>query len=159
MSDPNNSSEDVALSLTLAVVTASPAPLLLLDGQLVVLAVSTSFCEAFGAASADVIGLPLYALDDGEWDSPQVRSLIAATVAGELAPAARDVDFRRPARPVRDLIVQARRLVYLDLEQTRILIAVTDVTDALAEAALKDDAIREGSVLRRRLRRSSSLCE
>jgi PAS domain-containing protein len=121
MSDPNNSSEDVALSLTLAVVTASPAPLLLLDGQLVVLAVSTSFCEAFGATSADVIGLPLYALDDGEWDSPQVRSLIAATVAGELAPAARDVDFRRPARPVRDLIVQARRLVYLDLEQTRIL--------------------------------------
>jgi two-component sensor histidine kinase len=152
MSDPNNSSEDVALSLTLAVVTASPAPLLLLDGQLVVLAVSTSFCEAFGATSADVIGLPLYALDDGEWDSPQVRSLIAATVAGELAPAARDVDFRRPARPVRDLIVQARRLVYLDLEQTRILIAVTDVTDALAEAALKDDAIREGSVLLQEVR-------
>ncbi len=147
MSAPSNDADDVALSLTLAVVTSSPAPLLLLDGRLNVLAASTSFCEAFGDSSADLAGQPLYALDDGEWDSPQLRSLMDATVAGELAPEARDVDFRPPRRPVHNLIVQARRLVYLDLEETRILVAVTDVTDVRADAARKDDALRESNVL------------
>jgi len=142
-----NNLEDIALSLTLAVVTSSPAPLLLLDGELKILAASTSFCEAFGDSSYDLVGHPLYALDDGEWDSPQLRSLMDATVAGEVAPEPRDVDLKRPKRPVHNLVVQARRLVYLDLEQTRILIAVTDVTEVRADAALKDDALRESNVL------------
>ena len=152
MSAPKHSSDDVALSLTLAVVTASPAPLLLLDGELIVLAASTSFCEAFGATHAGLTGQPLYTLDDGEWDSPPLRALMAATVAGELAPIARDIELRRPRRPVRDLVVQTRRLAYLDLEQTRILIAVTDVTDAQADAALKDDALRESNMLLQEVR-------
>ena len=147
MSAPSNDADDVALSLTLAVVTSSPAPLLLLDGRLNVLAASTSFCEAFGDSSADLAGQPLYALDDGEWDSPQLRSLMDATVAGELAPEARDVDLKPPRRQAHNLIVQARRLVYLDLEETRILVAVTDVTDVRADAARKDEALRESNVL------------
>jgi two-component sensor histidine kinase len=152
MSAHPSNPEDVALSLTLAVVTASPAPLLLLDGQLTVIAASTSFCEAFDATVADLTGQPLYALDAGEWDSPQLRSLMATTASGVLAPDARDIDLRRPPRPVRHLIVQARRLVYLDLEQTRILVAVTDVTDARADAALNNDALRESSVLLQEVR-------
>jgi two-component sensor histidine kinase len=152
LSAQNNSPEDVALSLTLAVVTSSPAPLLLLDGELSVLAVSTSFCEAFDVIPSDLVGLPLYALDEGEWDSPQLRSLMAATVSGELTPDASDIDLKRSRRRLRNLIVQARRLVYLDLEQTRILVAVSDVTDARADAALKDDALRENSVLLQEVR-------
>jgi two-component sensor histidine kinase len=142
-----NNPDDVALSLTLAVVTSSPAPLLLLDGDLTVLAASTSFCDAFGAKAADLTGRPLYALDAGEWDSPQLRSLMAETASGELTPDARDIDLKHPRLQVRNLIVQARRLSYLDLEQTRILVAVSDVTDARADAALKDDALRESGVL------------
>jgi PAS domain S-box-containing protein len=147
MSAPLNNSDDVALSLTLAVVTSSPAPLLLLDGQLTVLAASTSFCEAFGHSAAELTGQPLYALDHGEWDSPQLRSLMTETVSGDAAPDARDLDLKRPRRPVHNLIVQARRLDYLDLDQTRLLIAVTDVTELRADSALKDEALRESNVL------------
>jgi two-component sensor histidine kinase len=147
MSAQNKSSDDVALSLTLAVVTSSPAPLLLLDGELTVIAASTSFYKVFGSSVAALEGRPLYSLDAGQWDSPKLRSLMAATVLGELAPDALDVDLKSPRRPVRNLIVQARRLVYLDLEHTRILVAVTDVTDARADQALKEGAVRESSVL------------
>ena len=45
MSAEKHSPEDVALSLTLAVVTPSPAPLLLLDGQLIVIAASLQQCQ------------------------------------------------------------------------------------------------------------------
>nr|WP_213981631.1 PAS domain-containing sensor histidine kinase [Sphingomonas sp. dw_22] len=152
MSVEKHSPEDVALSLTLAVVTSSPAPLLLLDGELTVIAASTSFCDVFGVEAGVLTGQPLYALDDGEWDSPQLRSLMAATTSGAGAPDARDIDLKPPRRPVRHLIVQARRLVYLDLEQTRILVAVSDVTDARADAALKEDALRQNSVLLQEVR-------
>jgi two-component sensor histidine kinase len=145
-------SEDVALSLTMAIVTASPGPLLLLDGQLNVVAASDSFCEVFGADPAVLTGQPLYTLDAGEWDSPQLRSLMTATVSGDRTPDARDMDLKQPRRPIRRLIVQARRLVYLDLEQTRILVAVSDVTDARNHMALKEEALRESGVLLQEVR-------
>ena len=146
------SSEDVALSLALAVVTSSPAPLLLLDGQLTIIAASKSFCEAFGADAADLTGQPLFSLDAGQWDSPELRSLMTATVSGEGARDAHDIDFKPPRRPVRHLTVQARRLAYLDLDQTRILVAVSDVTDARADAVSKEDALRDNGVLLQEVR-------
>jgi two-component sensor histidine kinase len=144
---PPHSSDDVALSLTLAVVTSSPAPLLLLDGQLIIIAASNSFCDAFGSEAAELTGQSLYDLDAGEWDSPQLRALMTVTVAGDGRLDARDINLKRPRRPIRHLIVQARRLIYLDLEQIRILFAVSDVTDARADATLKNAALHESRVL------------
>ncbi|CAN5463588.1 histidine kinase dimerization/phosphoacceptor domain -containing protein [soil metagenome] len=152
MSARQHNSEDVALSLTLAIVTSSPAPLLLLDGQLTVVAASTSFCDTFNAHAPDLIGQSLYALDAVKWDCPDLRSLIAATLSGDSALDACEIGLKRPRRPVRHLIVQARRLAYLDFEQTRILIAVSDVTDARADATSKENALRENSVLLQEVR-------
>ncbi|MGZ8359985.1 MAG: sensor histidine kinase [Allosphingosinicella sp.] len=147
MSAELHSRGDVALSLTLAIVTSSPGPLLLLDGQFSIIAASTSFCALFGANPAQLAGQKLYTFDDGEWDSPQLRSLMTATLSGEETLDTLDIDLKRPRGPVRHLIVQARRLAYLDLEQTRILLAVSDVTTARADAALKEAAARESKVL------------
>jgi two-component sensor histidine kinase len=144
---PQHSPEDVALSLTLAVVIASPAPLLLLDGELNIIAASTSFCDVFGAPATALAGQSLYDLDAGDWDSPKLRSLMTATMAGVGTLDAQHIELKRPQWPVRHLIVQARRLVYLDLEQTRVLVAVSDVTRAHADAALKEAALLENSVL------------
>jgi len=152
MAARKQTSEDVALSLTLAVVASSPGPLLLLDGDLSIIAASTSFCEEFDASPADLTGRQLYALDDGAWDSPELRGLMAATIAGETPGEACEIDLKASRQPVRRLIVQARRLTYLDLDQTRILVAVTDVTDARADAALKEAALRHSSILLQEVR-------
>jgi two-component system, sensor histidine kinase PdtaS len=147
MSAPTPASDDVALSLTLAVVSASPGPLLLLDGYLDVVAASLSFCDAFGGNPGDFAGRSLFALGNGDWDTPQLRALGAATAAGDPQPNACEMEFKSAGRPTRGLIVQARRLTYLDLAQTRILVAVSDVTDARADAAAKEDALRRNAVL------------
>lgn len=152
MSAEKPSPEDVALSLTLAIVTSSPAPLLLLDGQLTIIAASTSFCSVFGANPAQLAGQPLYALDGGKWNNPELRSLLTATLSGEGAPDASAIELQRPPRPVQHLIVQARQLVYLDLEQTRILVAVSDVTDARTDATLKAAAARGNHILLQEVR-------
>jgi two-component sensor histidine kinase len=142
-----HSPKDVALSLTLAVVSSSPAALLLLDGQLTVIAASLSFCDAFEGSPADLVGQTLYALGDGEWDIPQLRALMTATASGDGLTSPREMDFKPSRRPTRRLIVQARRLTYLDPVQTRILVAVSDVTDARADEALKEEALRDNSML------------
>ena len=152
MSANKHSPEDVALSLTLAIVTSSPAPLLLLDGELTIIAASTSFCSVFGADAAQLTGQPLYALDDGQWDNPQLRSLMTTTLAGNGAADAHDINLQRRQKPVQHLIVQARRLEYLDLDQTRILVAVSDVTHARADATLKEEAASESRVLLQEVR-------
>ena len=152
MSADKHSPEDVALSLTLAIVTSSPAPLLLLDGELTIIAASTSFCSVFGADAAQLTGQPLYALDDGQWDNPQLRSLMTTTLAGDGAADAHDINLQRRQKPVQHLIVQARRLEYLDLDQTRILVAVSDVTHARADATLKEEAASESRVLLQEVR-------
>ena len=77
---------------------------------------------------------------------------MTAASAGEDAADARDIELKRPQQPARHLLVQARRLVYLDLEQTRILVAVSDVTDARAEAALREDARRQNELLLQEVR-------
>jgi two-component sensor histidine kinase len=147
MSARSDNSDDVALSLTMAVVASSPAPLLLLDGQCNIVAASRSFYDTFGDTPATFTGLCLYAYGDGEWDIPQLRSLLAATISGAAEIDAYEIDLRRVGQAPRHLVVQARRLSYLDLDQLRILVAVSDITDAKADAKVRDDALRQNGVL------------
>jgi len=51
-------------------------PLLVLDGDLCVLAVSRSYYLTFRVDRQDVLGRPLYALGDGQWHIPALRKLL-----------------------------------------------------------------------------------
>ena len=72
----------VANDLALALVASSDAPILLLDGELKVIAASTSFSRAFKMEPSNTDGRSLFALGDGEWDVPQLRTLLGATLSG-----------------------------------------------------------------------------
>ena len=141
--------EDVALSQTVAILTASPGPLLLLDGQLNLLALSASFRTAFGLDLSDVVGRSFFSLGDGEWNLPRLRNLLEATAAAEVSIEAYEMVLERAGREPRHLIIQARRLDYLDLEQVRVLVAVADVTETRADARLKDEALAQNRILLR----------
>jgi len=145
-------SEEAALSLTMAVVASSPGPLLLLDGELKVIAASVSFSDTFGIDAASALGRPLSSLGSGEWNTPQLHSLLDATVSGAAKIEAFEIDFKRPGQGMRRLIVHAQRLAYLDMENLRLLVAVTDVTEARADEKLKDDALRQNLVLLQEVR-------
>ena len=140
-------SEEAALSLTLAIVAASPGPLLLLDGDLNIVAASQSFGEVFEIDVAAAIGGPLSGLGAGEWDVPRIRSLLDATASGAARIDAYELDLQRPGRPPHSLIIHAQRLVYLDLQNLRLLMSVIDVTEARADQKLKEDALSQNLVL------------
>ena len=153
MAAPEPSSPvDSALSLTMAVVASSPGPLLLLDDDFRIVAASASFCELFDVDPGAVAGRPLVGLGDGEWDLPQLQALLVAAMTATAPVAAQDIEFPRPRHPTLCLVVHAERLVYLDLEHHRLLLAITDVTEARADAKAKGAALRQNLVLLQEVR-------
>jgi two-component sensor histidine kinase len=148
---PSTEKEDAALGLTLAVVAASQGPLLLLDGGLNLLAVSRSFCQAFDINPAKTQG-SIFALGHGEWDVPQLRSLLTGAAAGDAAIETYEFDLKRPGVEPRRLSVKPQVIVYSDLEHVRILVALADVTDALANKKAKEELQRENELLLREVR-------
>jgi two-component sensor histidine kinase len=137
---------DAPLRLALSVVAASTAPLLLLDGELTVIAASESFCRAFGIASSEAAGCNVLQLGAGEWNVPQLQSLLKATASGHARIPAYEMELKIGDSP-RQLVLNAEKLDYGDPEHVRLLLTVADVTDARLSERLKDDLLREKGIL------------
>jgi len=138
---------DTGLALALAVVGSSTAPLVLLDGGFRVVAASASFFNAFQIDRAKAVGHSLFGLHSGEWNVPQLRALLKATAAGIAQIDAYEMDLKGDRAAPRRLVVNAQKLDYGDPEHLRLLLSVTDVTDARLAAKLKDDLLREKAIL------------
>src|SRR3546814_20984799 len=83
-------------------------------------------------------GRPLFALGAGEWDVPQLRSLLGATLSCHARIEAYEMDLKGAAAP-RRLVLNAQKLDYGDMEQVRLLPTISDVTDARRSEKRKDD--------------------
>ncbi len=138
---------DGPLSLALAVVGSSTAPLLLLDDILRVIAASASVCRVFDIDPERIIGRFLGELGTGEWNKPQLRVLLEATAKGSAAIEAYEMDLKGSRAGVRNLVINAQRLDYAADQPTRLLLTVEDVTEARAEDQLRDDLLREKGIL------------
>jgi two-component sensor histidine kinase len=132
---------------TLAVVVSSNEPLLFLTEDQRVIAASASFCSSFQIDPATVPGRGLSQLGNGEWAMPRLASLLNATASGDARIEAYEIDLRRPNQKTRNLVVHARKLDDGDEDRIRLLLAVTDVTDARAQTRLKDDLVRDKAIL------------
>src|SRR6202167_2949382 len=132
---------------TLAVVASSNEPLLFLAADLTVIVASASFCRAFQIDPASVRGRRLSDLGAGEWALPQLGSLLKATASGIAQIEAYEIDLAQKGHAPRSLMVNARKLEDGDTDRVRLLLAISDVTLARAEARQKDDLLREKAVL------------
>jgi two-component sensor histidine kinase len=138
---------DIALNLALAVVTSSTAPVLLLDQDLAVIAASTSFGVAFQLDLSAVSRGPFAGLGKGEWNVPQLISLLKATSSGYAEVKDYEIDLIREGHAPRRLVVNAHKLNYGDDANIRLLLSVADVTDARAAEKLKKALLHEKDVL------------
>jgi two-component sensor histidine kinase len=140
-------SSHVEAASTLAVIASSNEPLLFLAGDLRIIAASASFCRTFQIDPASVPGRQLAELGSGEWAMPKLASLLKATASGSAEIAAYEIDLVREGAELRRLVVNARKLDDGDSDRVRLLLAISDVTFARAEARQKDDLIREKAIL------------
>jgi two-component sensor histidine kinase len=140
-------SSHVEATSTLAVIASSNEPLLFLAGDLTIIAASASFCRTFQIDPASVPGRQLSELGAGEWAMPKLISLLKATASGNAEIGAYEIDLIREGGESRCLVLNARKLDDGESAPVRLLLAVSDVTFARAEARQKDDLIREKAVL------------
>jgi two-component sensor histidine kinase len=137
----------VEAASTLAVVASSNEPLLFLGADLRVIAASASFCRTFQIDPASVPGRRLSEIGAGEWSMPQLAALLKATASGTAQVDAYEIDLVRNGQKPRCLVLNANKLDDGDKDRIRLLLAITDVTVARAEARQKDDLIRDKAIL------------
>ena len=141
---------DPDMSLALALVESSQSPVLLLDARLGIVAASRSFCAAFGFEPEAIAGTPLGGLGAGEWDVPQLRSLLKATFAGTAAVDAYEMDLEHEGHAPACIVLNAHKLDY-DGADPLVILTVTDITSARLAARIKDDLINEKEILMQEL--------
>jgi two-component sensor histidine kinase len=138
---------ETVTSLAMALVESSKAPLLLLDDDVVVIGASASFCNTFNLDPATIANRRLADLGAGEWDVPQLNSLLLATIAGAAEIDAYEMDLVRQGKATCRLILSAHKLDYFDTAKVRVVLAATDVTSTRKAEKQKDDLVREKQVL------------
>ncbi len=138
---------DIALDLALAVIASSDAPLLLLNSALTVVAASRSFCRVFEIDASTIQGRPLAELGAGEWDMPQLAALLRATASGYAEVQDYEMDLKRQGRDNRSLTINAHKLDYTGGTDARLILAVSDITDARMAEKLKNDLLRDKDAL------------
>ncbi len=73
--------------------------------------------------------------------------MLNATASGSARIEAYELDLKGPNQKTRQLVVNAQILDDGEKDHIRLLVAVTDVTDARAAARLKDDLLNEKAIL------------
>ena len=146
MSQASSPPHAAAENLALALIHSSRAPVLLLDANLRVVGASNSFCAAFDFAPESVGGCELASLGQGEWDVPQLRSLLRSTFARTASVDAYEMDLVRPGHPTACIVLNPHLLDY-DERTALVVLTVSDVTSARLAERIKDDLIKEKQVL------------
>jgi two-component system, sensor histidine kinase PdtaS len=147
MNTPTSADPAAARSLAMALIASSNVPLLLLDAECGIIAASSTFCETFQIDMANVTDRPLAMLGDGEWAVPQLEALLRATASGTAQVGPYELDLNRHGRERRRLVVNAQRLDYSDSDNPRLLLTIADVTSARLAEKLKDNLLREKSIM------------
>jgi two-component sensor histidine kinase len=130
--DPVPMALDEGHALAQAIVDTIREPLLVLDKDLRVVTANRSFYLTFRMQRQDVQGLPVYALGNGQWDIPELRSLLADIAPQHAVMDGFEVerDFASIGRRI--MLLNARKLFYEENGHTTILLAIEDVTERRA---------------------------
>jgi two-component sensor histidine kinase len=123
---------DEGHALAQAVVDTIREPLLVLDENLRVVTANRSFYLTFKMQRQDVQGLPVYALGDGQWDIPELRSLLADIAPQHAVMDAFEVERDFAVIGRRIMLLNARKLFYEESGHTTILLAIEDITERRA---------------------------
>ena len=114
-------------SLGISLVVASYSPLVLLDSELRVTAASHSFYRQFGI-EPQTPGADFFALGNGEWDRPQLRSLLRATIGGQARIDSYEMDLVRKGLPTAKLTINAYDIGKEGTDERWVVMAIADNT-------------------------------
>ena len=134
-------------NMSIALISSSFAPLVLLREDLTIIAASKSFCLAFELEQSGTVGKKITDLGAGEWNVRQLNTLLQATVTGKAQIDVYEMDLIRPDKGTLRLLINAHTLDYFEAESIRVVLAITDVTAQRLADKHRDDLVREKQLL------------
>lgn len=137
----------IALALAHAIIDTVRDPLLVLDPDHRITAASRSFYQTFNLAGEDVRGQLLFEVDGGQWNIPELRTLLE-TIAKDHAPVEKyEVDREFPRIGRRIMCLSAREVFYEQGTNASLLLAFEDITEQHAIGQQVQELLQEKDVL------------
>lgn len=149
--DPFVAIED-GIALAQAIVDTVPDPLVVLDQDMRIIAASRSFYQTFRLDSGAVRGHPLYAIDGGQWDLPELRHLLEMVAGDGLPIEGYEVDRAFPAIGPRVMLLNARKVYFETGPHANLLLAFEDITGRRAIEQQIQELLRDKDMLLEEMR-------
>ncbi len=138
----------IALELAHAIIDTVRDPLLVLDKDQCVTAVSRSFYQTFELADEDLRGKVLFEIDDGQWNIPELRTVLDEVVKNHKTVEVYEVDREFPRIGRRIMLLNVRKVFYEKGDHSTVLLAFEDVTNQrLVEKQVQDLLIEKDMLL------------
>jgi two-component system CheB/CheR fusion protein len=111
------------------IVDAVKEPLLVLDDRMRVVGANNRFYETFGAGKKMVEGKNLFEMCSGQWDIPELRTLLKQTVAQGKSFENHRVEQRFSKSGLKRLLLSGHHLQADDEDEKTVLLIIEDVTE------------------------------
>jgi len=135
-------------TLAQAMVDTVRESLLVLDGDLRIVAASRSFYATFQTTPEETKGRLVYDLGSGEWNNPALRELLERIVPEHGVMDHFEVEQDFPQIGKRSMLLNARKVFYEDDSNTTLLLSIEDITDRrIAERHLQSLSVQKDMLL------------
>ena len=134
-----------------AVIGTLREPLIILDRDLRVVVASRAFYDVFKVEYADVHGKMFYSLGNGEWDIPQLRTLLEQVIPQQAAVDGYEVEHIFKRLGARIMIINAHA-IKLNAHRQNLLLSITDVTRERQTQREKENLMLQKDTLLKEMR-------
>jgi len=134
-------------ALAQAIVDTVRDPLLVLDNDLRIVAASRAFYQIFNLVDQDVRRHLIYEIDDGQWNIPELRTILETIAKDHATVEGYEVDRDFPRVGRRIMLLNARKVFYAEGTHTTTLLAFEDITDRRAVEEKVQELLREKDML------------
>src|SRR6202166_3499357 len=121
--------EQHALAYAENIIATLREPFVVLDKSLRVRTANAAFYRDFHAAKEETEGRFVYDLGDGQWDIPQLRTLLPQVLSNSHPVEDYEVEHAFPALGRRNMLLNARRFPPESNDPALVLLAIEDITD------------------------------
>src|ERR1700691_6249636 len=149
--NPPITSVEQRRSLEQAIVDTVREPLLVLDEAFRVVTASRSFYAAFNVSGPDTEGRLLFELGDGQWNIPNLHTLLRDIIPRHSTIEEYEVEHEFPSIGRRTMLLNARKIFYEGNGATSILLGIEDITDRRALEREKEDLLKQKDLLLREM--------
>ena len=135
------------IALASAIVDTVRDPLLVLDEDQRIIAVSRSFYQTFKLVGHNIRGKLLFDIDGGQWNIPELRELLETIAKDQETIEGYEVDREFPVIGRRVMLLNVRKVFYEKGAHSTVLLAFEDVTDRRGIERRLEELMREKDML------------